>query len=148
MATHTKLAEAIKEIGTSLPMDMEVWFGRDVGEARVKMEIIEPNGKITNYMFLKSDPLPAKPVVILFREQHLETALRDLLATIELHTDCMTGQIDREALDTYIAEAEALLLNTWPAPIDPAESVTRQPAAISYPVGSLGEPVEDQEWLG
>lgn len=43
------------------------------------------------------------------RELQLEDALRNLLATIELHTDCMDGTIDREALDDWIEEAEELL---------------------------------------
>lgn len=38
--------------------------------------------------------------------------LRDLMATIELHTDCMDGRIDRAALDTYIERAEDLLGET------------------------------------
>lgn len=36
-------------------------------------------------------------------------ALRDLIETIDLHTDCMDGQIDREALDPWIERAEAAL---------------------------------------
>lgn len=39
----------------------------------------------------------------------LKTVLRDLLATIELHTDCMNNQIDRTALDPYIEKAEKIL---------------------------------------
>lgn len=34
--------------------------------------------------------------------------LRDLVATIDLHTDCMTGTIDRDVLDPYIDQAERL----------------------------------------
>lgn len=36
----------------------------------------------------------------------LRALLRDLLATIELHTDCMSNMINREALDPYIEQAE------------------------------------------
>lgn len=39
----------------------------------------------------------------------LRAVLRDLLATIELHTDCMDGYVDRSALDRYIERAETLL---------------------------------------
>lgn len=39
----------------------------------------------------------------------LKACLRDLIATIELHTDCMDNRIDREPLDDYIARAEDLL---------------------------------------
>jgi hypothetical protein len=39
----------------------------------------------------------------------LKAVLRDLIATIELHTDCMDGRIDRHALDPYIERAEDLL---------------------------------------
>lgn len=42
----------------------------------------------------------------------IENALRDLLATIELHTDCMDGRIERAALDPYIERAEELLGQT------------------------------------
>lgn len=38
-----------------------------------------------------------------------QQALRDLLATIDLHTDCMDGHIDRAALDPWIEKAEAAL---------------------------------------
>jgi len=39
----------------------------------------------------------------------IKRCLRNLVATIDLHTDCMTNQIDREALDPYIEQAEDLL---------------------------------------
>lgn len=39
----------------------------------------------------------------------LKRVLRDLLASIELHTDCMDGRIDRAALDPWIEKAEDLL---------------------------------------
>lgn len=45
----------------------------------------------------------------LTREMQIENALRDLLATIELQTDCMDGRIDREALDPWIEKAEHVL---------------------------------------
>ncbi len=38
--------------------------------------------------------------------------LRDLVATIDLHTDCMSNKIDREALDPWIERAEDLLGQT------------------------------------
>jgi hypothetical protein len=43
------------------------------------------------------------------RELQLEEALRNLLAQIELHTDCMSGQIEFEALEDFVDEAEALV---------------------------------------
>ncbi len=43
------------------------------------------------------------------REQRLEVALRELVATIDLATDCMDGRVDRTMLDLYIENAEALL---------------------------------------
>ncbi len=43
------------------------------------------------------------------REQCLEEALRNLLAQIDLHTDCMDGTIDSEALYDWVEEAEAVL---------------------------------------
>lgn len=39
----------------------------------------------------------------------IRQCLADLIATIELHTDCMDGRIDREALDPWIERAEDLL---------------------------------------
>lgn len=39
----------------------------------------------------------------------LRGCLRDLICTIDLHTDCMDGSIDREALEPYIERAEELL---------------------------------------
>jgi len=39
----------------------------------------------------------------------LKACLRNLVATIDLHTDCMDNRIDREALDPYIEQAEDLL---------------------------------------
>lgn len=43
----------------------------------------------------------------------IETALRDLLAAIDQHTDCMTNQIDRAALDAYVDEAFIVLADDW-----------------------------------
>lgn len=39
----------------------------------------------------------------------LRRVLRDLIATIELQTDCMDNTIDRATLDPYIERAEDLL---------------------------------------
>lgn len=108
MITIPQLSEAMKVIGRSLPVSMEIWFGRDDGDSRVKMEIGDGE-KVTTYAFLDCLPLPAFPLGLLQRESQLEKALCDLLATIELHTDCMTGQIDRESLGPYIEIAEALI---------------------------------------
>lgn len=46
------------------------------------------------------------------RDLQIEEALRELLATIELHTDCMDGRIDRAALDPWIEKAEEALGET------------------------------------
>lgn len=42
-----------------------------------------------------------------------QAALRNLLAQIELHTDCMNGQIDRSSLDDQVEAAEQLV-GSWP----------------------------------
>lgn len=42
----------------------------------------------------------------------VKAALRDLVATIDLYTDCMSNKIDREALDPWIERAEDLLGQT------------------------------------
>ena len=47
------------------------------------------------------------------RMSNLEGALRDLVAQIELHTDCMDGRIDRAMLDLQIEFAE-VLVGSWP----------------------------------
>ena len=39
----------------------------------------------------------------------LEAALRDLVATVELHTDCMSNEIYRAALEPWLERAEAVL---------------------------------------
>jgi hypothetical protein len=73
----------------------------------------------------------------------LEEALLNLVATIDLHTDCMTGLLERSALDQYVDVAEQLLGVGWEVdPDHPANKVTSVPAAISYPTGSLGESTE------
>lgn len=41
---------------------------------------------------------------------NLDAALRDLVAQIDLYTDCMDGRIERQCLDTYIERAESLLM--------------------------------------
>ena len=47
------------------------------------------------------------------RELQLDKALRDLIATIDLFTDCMDNRVEREPLDKYIERAQALLNCTW-----------------------------------
>ncbi len=39
----------------------------------------------------------------------LRFAAKELLATIDLHTDCMTNDIDRSSLDDYIEALEQAL---------------------------------------
>lgn len=43
------------------------------------------------------------------KRKALENALRDLVATINLHTDCMTGELDSAPLAQYIEAAELVL---------------------------------------
>ncbi len=144
MDEHKILADAIKTIGRSMPVGMEVFFFRDEGSDGAGMTITMPDGKSTEYRFLHSNPLPSFAVSLLAREMKIEQALADLLASIELHTDCMSGQIDREAIDPWIEPAEALLGLEWTADeTHPANRIDHQPATVSYPTGSLGEAVED-----
>jgi hypothetical protein len=42
-------------------------------------------------------------------QDDLRNCLINLLASIELHTDCMDGRIDRAALDPWIEKAEDIL---------------------------------------
>lgn len=141
------LTDAIKTIGRSLPLGMEVWFGRNDGDPHVHMEIGDPAAqKVTEYRFLNGEPLPMFSLVTPLRGSQFEIALRDLLAT----TDYMTGlkAMERALLDSYIESTEDLRSGDWlPDAGHLANAVTHQPAAVSYPTGSLGEPVEDQEWI-
>lgn len=53
-----------------------------------------------------------RPSVDQVMRDDLRACLRDLIATIDLHTDCMNNSIAREALDPYIERAEDLLGET------------------------------------
>lgn len=138
-----RLKESILTIGRSLPMGMECHFERVEDDPRVRMVIVNPDGSTTEYAFLNANPLPMFPLAILLRERQLEATLRDLLTTVDLHTDCMTGLLERSALDPYIEAAERLLGEDWEVDEGhPANKVTSVPAIVSYPAGSLGEAVE------
>lgn len=138
------LADAIKTIGRTLPVGMEVFFFREAGSFGARMTIQEPSGKTTEYAFIRSDPLPTFALQTLLRESQIEKVLRDLLTTIELHTDCMSGQIDLTDISDQIESAERLLAEGWePDDNHPANSVDSQPAIVFYPAGSLGEPIEE-----
>ncbi|MEY2632350.1 MAG: hypothetical protein RIR00_1004 [Pseudomonadota bacterium] len=77
-------------------------------------------------------------------ETKIKEALRDLLATIELYTDCMSGLIDVADITDQIETAETLLGDGWEADEShPANRVESQPAIVFYPTGSLGEPIEE-----
>jgi hypothetical protein len=78
---------------------------------------------------------------ILPADTQIERSLRDLLATIELHTDCMTGQIDRAALDDYIEAAEKILQPGCGACGAACDGKGSCRVAGSSPAS------EDQEWL-
>lgn len=78
------------------------------------------------------------------RETKIEAAMRDLLASIELHTDCMSGLIDVADITDQVEAAETLLADGWEADDrHPANRVDSQPAIVFYPSGSLGEPIEE-----
>ncbi|MFZ2269072.1 MAG: hypothetical protein WAV95_15965 [Azonexus sp.] len=49
----------------------------------------------------------------------IEDRLRELLTAIDLHTDCMTNQIDRAALDPYVDLAFVALSELWEAEPEP-----------------------------
>ena len=54
----------------------------------------------------------------MIRATIIEERLRELLAAIDQHTDCMTNQIDRAALDPNIDQAFTALADLWePEPI-------------------------------
>lgn len=137
------LAEAIKTIGRTMPVGMEVFFFHDKGQPGAGMTISEPSGKQTEYRFLHCDPLPTFAVAELERSGKIEQALRDLLGAIERHADELNGFLDSESLAPEIDAARAQLAAGWQVDTDhPANRVDRQPATISYPTGSLGEAVE------
>ena len=108
-----RLKESILTIGRTLPLGMECHFDRVEEDLRVRMQIVSPDGSCTEYAFVNSNPLPTFPLATLLRECHPEQALRELLATIELHTDCMDGRIDSEPLQPYVDKAEQLLAEGW-----------------------------------
>ena len=58
------------------------------------------------------DNTVSAPTVDQVHRGDLERVLRDLLATIELQTDCMDNTIDRATLAPYIERAEDLLGET------------------------------------
>lgn len=137
------LADAIKTIGRTMPVGMEVFFFHDEGQPGAGMTISEPTGKQTEYRFLHCDPLPAFAVAELERSNNIEQALRDLLASIERHADELNGFLDSESLSPEIDAARTLLAEGWEVDAShPANRVDRQPATVSYPTGSLGEAVE------
>lgn len=103
------LSDAIKTIGRTMPVRMEISFWRDIDQPGASMQIINPDGTCVEYLFKNSEPLPIFPLATLLRETQLEKALRDLLASIELHTDCMTGEIDSAALAIEVEASESLL---------------------------------------
>lgn len=140
-----QLKEALLTIGRSLPVGMEVHFYREEGDSRARMQISMPDGSVTDYAFLNGRPLPAFPLVTLLRETHLETALRDLIASIELFTDLETNQINRDFLEENIKAGTALVgdpLDWEPDTSHPANKTSFVPAQVSYPTGSMGEAVE------
>lgn len=90
------------------------------------------------------------------RELFLEEALRNLIAQIELHTDCMDGMIDSEALVDWVEEAERVLgygvtpeyaaiaqhfFRTW---IDVSEKLPDSDVTVVVNTPNSSEPV----WLG
>ena len=90
------------------------------------------------------------------RVPQLEHALRELIATIDLATDCMDGRVDRTMLDLYIENAEALLddgpvlgadgvlgdfLGQW---IDAAHALPDSDMTVLISAPDSSEPV----WLG
>lgn len=151
------LADAIKTIGRTMPVGMVVFFFRDEGMAGAGMTIVMPDGTSTEYRFRESFALPAFNPSTLEREVNLERAIHDLIETIDLHTDCMSNQIDREALEPSIDKALVLLADGWqPDDSHPANRTDSPPetrcrcsipATVSYPTGSLGESIDDQGWL-
>jgi hypothetical protein len=143
MDTKKILADAIKTIGLTMPVGMEVFFFHDLGAPGACMTISEPNGKQTEYRFLHSDPLPTFAVAELERSSKIEQTLRDLLGAIERHADELNGFLDSESLSPEIDAARALLAAGWQVDTNhPANRIDRQPATVSYPTGSLGEAVE------
>ena len=74
------------------------------------------------------------------RTKSLQNALCDLVAQIELHTDCMDGHIDRSALAGQIDAAEKLV-GAWPE--FPLSGVVDNPvtAGIDRTTdGAIGQP--------
>ena len=73
-------------------------------------------------------------------KENVEQALRDLVAQVELHTDCMDGRIERDALDEQMDAAERLV-GTWPEFSIPEVIDNPVQAGIDRTVtGAIGQP--------
>jgi len=55
-------------------------------------------------------PEPPGSAPIESQASNLVEAAKDLLSTIDLHTDCMSNQIDREALEPWMDIVEGFLI--------------------------------------
>lgn len=96
--------------------DGEVWTGFHDGDDGWRYVSADPVGQEVRYWMDFPEP-PHRigvtgPTVDEVAEGDVRSCLGDLIATIALHTDCMTNTIDREALDPYIERAEDLLGKT------------------------------------
>lgn len=96
--------------------DGEVWTGfMDAGDWRF-VSADPVTSRVTHWLNFPEPPGAGEepayamcPTTDQVHKGDLRRVLRDLLATIELQTDCMDNTIDRATLDPYIERAEDLL---------------------------------------
>lgn len=96
--------------------DGEVWTGFHDGDHGWRFVSADLVGSEVRYWMQFPEP-PARisvtgPNVDEVADGDVRTCLRNLIATIDLQTDCMTNTIDRAALDPHIERAEDLLGET------------------------------------
>lgn len=96
---------------------------------------------------------------LIYLAPELFRAVCDLVSVMR-RTDVETAPsetVDSEEWDAALDDAQALidllsdegvLIDGWVVDEShPANRISSQPATVSYPTGSLGESVDDQEWL-
>lgn len=70
------------------------------------------------------------------REQQLQEALRELLVTIDVHTNLQSNQIDRAKLDPCIDMADAVLADGWIPEEEPNNKAHMNPSPSPWPLNA------------
>jgi len=73
---------AIMALGRSLPLGMELFFYREEDDSRVRMQMVEPDGKNTEYAFVKKDAFNVRMLCWIGVDATLPDADRTVLVNI------------------------------------------------------------------